>query len=218
LAARGETTQDLLANVFKGYQAASDNTFVSCISRKLKKYEEGENIMSVELMRLGDNKFSSLREGGLWNAPLEEEENILALQAEIKKLKKSKKDPNKPNKERDDKQKSIKETYLKSHHASSKNQKKMSFANQRFGMTSRGITVLRRQAESVPDNTADTSPQTAMLNILVDGSGALVWPAADLMALKALVIMVDMSVFVDPAGVPDGDLLKAILVALLRLM
>ena len=34
LASRGETTNDLLSNLFKGYQAASNHTFVKCINQK----------------------------------------------------------------------------------------------------------------------------------------------------------------------------------------
>jgi hypothetical protein len=89
LAARGETTQDLLTNLFKGYQAASDKVFVSYIGRKLEKYEEGEMMTSESLMQLGNNKYKLLKEGGLWNAPSDEEEKILALQTEVKKLKKN---------------------------------------------------------------------------------------------------------------------------------
>jgi hypothetical protein len=84
LAARGHTTQDLLTNLFKGYQAASDKIFVNYIGRKLERYKEGEDISADELMRLGDNKFKLLTKGGLWNAPSQEEEKILALQAKIK--------------------------------------------------------------------------------------------------------------------------------------
>ena len=101
LAARGETMQDLLANLFKGYQAASDKVFVSYIGRKLEKYEEGEDITSETLMQLGDNKYKLLKEGGLWNAPSDEEEKILALQTEVKKLQKNltkKSDPKKTEK------------------------------------------------------------------------------------------------------------------------
>ena len=86
LAARGETTNDLLTNLFKGYQAASDKVFVSYIGRKLEQYEEGETITSEALMQLGNNKFKLLKEGGTWNAPSDEEEKILALQTEVKKL------------------------------------------------------------------------------------------------------------------------------------
>jgi hypothetical protein len=44
LAARGETTQDLYTNLFKGYQAIKDKVLVSYIGRKLEKYKEGEAI------------------------------------------------------------------------------------------------------------------------------------------------------------------------------
>ncbi len=37
VAARGERTQDLLTNRFKGYQAVNDKVFVSYIDRKLEK-------------------------------------------------------------------------------------------------------------------------------------------------------------------------------------
>ena len=97
LAARGESTQDLLTNLFKGYQAATDKTFVDYIGRKLEKYEEGEDVTSDALMEQADNKFKLLKESGNWNAPSEQEEKILALQSEIKNLKKkSTRDPKKP--------------------------------------------------------------------------------------------------------------------------
>jgi hypothetical protein len=38
---RGETSNDLLANLFKGYGAAMDKIFVDYISRKKERYEEG---------------------------------------------------------------------------------------------------------------------------------------------------------------------------------
>jgi hypothetical protein len=96
LTARGESTQDLLINLFKGYQAATDKTFVEYIGRKLERYEEGEPVTTDALMEQADNKYKLLKEGGAWNAPSENEEKILALQAEIKHLKKAKKDGGKP--------------------------------------------------------------------------------------------------------------------------
>jgi hypothetical protein len=89
LAARGETTQDLLSNLFKGYNAVNDKVFVSYIGRKLEKYEEGESMTSEMLMQLGNNKFKLLKEAGQWNAPSIDEEKILALQTEVKKLQKN---------------------------------------------------------------------------------------------------------------------------------
>jgi hypothetical protein len=86
LAARGETTQDLLTNLFKGYQAASDKTFVEYIGRKLEKYEEGDATTADHLMEQADNKFKLLKLHNKWNAPSQEEEKILALEARVKKL------------------------------------------------------------------------------------------------------------------------------------
>jgi hypothetical protein len=45
------TTQDLLTNLFKGYQAASDKVFVSYIGRKLEMYEKGKDMTSESLMQ-----------------------------------------------------------------------------------------------------------------------------------------------------------------------
>ena len=87
LAARGQRTEDLLTHLFKGYQAASDRTFVRYINEKIERYEEGEDIHSDTLMQLADNKFRLMKERGTWDAPSAEEEKILALQAEVEKLK-----------------------------------------------------------------------------------------------------------------------------------
>jgi hypothetical protein len=48
------------------------------------------------LTEQADNWYKLLKEGGLWNAPSEQEEKILALQAEIKNLRKAKKHKGKP--------------------------------------------------------------------------------------------------------------------------
>jgi hypothetical protein len=56
LAAREEMTQDLLTNLFKGYQAVNDKVFVSYIGRKLEKYAEGD-IMTSKTLTLYTNYF-----------------------------------------------------------------------------------------------------------------------------------------------------------------
>ena len=87
LSARGETTHDLLTNLFKGYQAASDHTFVKYIERKQEEYKDGLDITSTALMDLADKKYKTLKITGVWNAPSQQEEKILALTAEIEKIK-----------------------------------------------------------------------------------------------------------------------------------
>lgn len=91
LNARGESTHDLLSNLFKGYAAASDRQFVAYIMKKKDEYDEGQNIEPNKLMQLALNKYQTLVEGGKWNAPTDEEAKIIALEAEIKKMKSNKK-------------------------------------------------------------------------------------------------------------------------------
>ena len=89
LAARGETTEDLLVNLFKGYKECSDKQFVAYIKRKSDDHDEGnDELLAEELMTNADNKHKMLKEAGEWNAPTPEEEKIIALEAEIKSLKK----------------------------------------------------------------------------------------------------------------------------------
>ena len=90
LLSRGETTNDLLVNLFKGYGVASDKMFRDYISHKEDRYDEGEDIIPDELMNLASNKYKVLKDKGLWNAPSSEEEKIIALEAKIKDLTKSK--------------------------------------------------------------------------------------------------------------------------------
>ena len=90
LRSRGETTQDLLVNLFKGYMACSDSEFVTYIKRKLDYFEEGNSLEPDNLMKNAAEKYKTLLQKGLWNAPDANEEKILALQTEINKLKKGK--------------------------------------------------------------------------------------------------------------------------------
>ena len=86
LAARGERTEDLLLNLFKGYQAVTDRTFLKYIAGKQEKYKEGKQYSPDQLMQLADNKYRLLKEKGTWDTPSESEEKILALEARIDEL------------------------------------------------------------------------------------------------------------------------------------
>ena len=86
LNARGQTTQDLLANLFKGYDEASDSTFRAYVAKKQDEYHDGVEIEPGHLMQLALNKYQTLVEGGKWNAPTEADEKIIALEAQLKKL------------------------------------------------------------------------------------------------------------------------------------
>jgi hypothetical protein len=90
LRARGEVTHELLTFLFKGYKAAQDKAFVKYIEKKEEEYEEGEDIILHILMNQAANKFKTRKLKGIWMAPTPEDEQILALMAEVDKLKKGK--------------------------------------------------------------------------------------------------------------------------------
>ena len=84
LHARGETTNDLLANLFKAYAACSDQTFVRYIADLQTKWEDNEDLMTK-----AETKFRILKSKGIWEAPSEQEEKFLiALGATISDMKK----------------------------------------------------------------------------------------------------------------------------------
>ena len=60
LIARGETTQDLLVNLFKGYKSAADTKFVTYIEGKEDEYNEGKDISADSLMELAESKYRTL--------------------------------------------------------------------------------------------------------------------------------------------------------------
>jgi hypothetical protein len=76
LAARNQTTSDLLINLFKGYGAVSDEVFRAWLSRKQDDHEEGEEMIAAK------NKYNIMVEKETWNAPTAEEK-IVALEAKL---------------------------------------------------------------------------------------------------------------------------------------
>jgi hypothetical protein len=91
LAVRGETSNDLLNKLFKGYEAATDKIFVDNNGRKKERYEEGEGVTADALMEQANSKYKLLKENATWSASSEQEEKILTLMPEVKSLKKFKK-------------------------------------------------------------------------------------------------------------------------------
>jgi hypothetical protein len=77
LTARNQSTLDLLINLFKGYGAVSNKVFCACwLLRKQSNGEEGEEMAAK-------NKYNSMMEKGIWNAPTGEEIQILLCSGRI---------------------------------------------------------------------------------------------------------------------------------------
>ena len=87
LTARGEKSEDLLTNLWKAYFVVSDKNFVRYIQGKKDAYDEGEDIHRDSLMTLAENKYKALVVEGKWNSLSEEQNQIISLTAELKKLK-----------------------------------------------------------------------------------------------------------------------------------
>jgi hypothetical protein len=86
LAARGETSNDLLANLFKGYLSSKDVTFRRYIDKKQEDYDDGTPFTVDGLMNMASNKFKTLVESGKWMAPTDEQAKIIALEAKLSKM------------------------------------------------------------------------------------------------------------------------------------
>jgi hypothetical protein len=91
LAARGEKSNDVTINLFKGYKAASDQVFVKYIKDKESIMHEGKKISDQSLMNLALNKYLLLKEDCSWNTPSEDQEKVIALSAQIDILKQNNK-------------------------------------------------------------------------------------------------------------------------------
>ena len=87
LASRGEQSEDLLANLFEAYRSAPDRRFVQYIEMKINAYDEGQDILPLDLMQLAQNKYKVLVNEKKWAAPTKEEEKIVALEAQLAKYK-----------------------------------------------------------------------------------------------------------------------------------
>ena len=83
LAARGETTEDLLTNLFKAYATCSDHTFVKYIADHQTKWEDGESLSAHQLMAKAANKYKILKTKELWEAPTAQDEKIMAMEAKL---------------------------------------------------------------------------------------------------------------------------------------
>jgi hypothetical protein len=92
LTARGETTQDLVNNLFKGYFKTKSEKFQGFIERKKEAFQEGAiDYTPDSLMLAAENHFNALKLDQTWEPKAasttgEDPNTILALQARIKGL------------------------------------------------------------------------------------------------------------------------------------
>jgi hypothetical protein len=87
LAARGQTTHDLISNLFRAYKTVKDHEFMRYITQKESDFEEGAINLNAELlMQMAQTRFEVLQDKKLWRAPTDEEQKIVALEAKLKRF------------------------------------------------------------------------------------------------------------------------------------
>ena len=85
---RGETSQDILINLFKAYEMVPDTTFRNWLIRKKENYEEGAHVTSDSLMLDALNRYQYLLREGKWQTKSPESQKIIALTAQVVEMEK----------------------------------------------------------------------------------------------------------------------------------
>lgn len=88
----GEPVHDLIHSLFKAYDAVKDSEFVRTIRDERKAFILGhrKDLTSDGLMDLAESLYNIYVEDKSWMQHVDQQEQIIALQAEIKTLKSSK--------------------------------------------------------------------------------------------------------------------------------
>jgi hypothetical protein len=88
LASGGQTSSDLLVYLFLSYLEVEDSTFKKFIERKKEEYDDGKEGITVQtLMDQALNKFNQLNENQTWKSKTPEEQQLIALSAQLKEAK-----------------------------------------------------------------------------------------------------------------------------------
>ena len=95
LSARGEVSSDLLINIFAAYMSVPDRKFVEYIEKQKDRFDEGEDIDSKKMMQVALIKFKDRKRADKWQAPSAQEEQIIALTAQVSALSKGRGDQGK---------------------------------------------------------------------------------------------------------------------------
>lgn len=84
LEARGESIEDMLMYLFKGYMAAGDSKFVKYIEDIQEQfYDERVSCDYKEVMKLALNKYTNKKRDNSWGVSLQEQQQIVALTTQV---------------------------------------------------------------------------------------------------------------------------------------
>jgi hypothetical protein len=87
LQARGESTQDLFANLLQAYKTSPDANLVKYVKQKINDYNEGDDLTADELMHMVGNKYVTRSGESDFEGGRKDKENLISLQGELDDLK-----------------------------------------------------------------------------------------------------------------------------------
>jgi len=87
LQARGESTQDLFANLLQAYKTLPDADLVNYVKQKINDYDEGHDLTADELMHMVGNKYVTRSGESDFEGGRKDKETLIALEAELDDLK-----------------------------------------------------------------------------------------------------------------------------------
>jgi len=105
LAACGETTQDLLVNLFKGCKMCTDADFLSCITGLENQHEDGTSLLTSDLLVERTSNFCKkhlISTTNKWEECQNPSQELLAMQAQLDKLQKGVQEPSSAKQSTDD--------------------------------------------------------------------------------------------------------------------
>ena len=86
MASRGQEASNLLTYLWKSYQVVADKKFVAYIEHLKDEHDEGRaTYTATRLMQLAQDKFEAHKEKGVWGQLSEEQAEIMAMKAQLKK-------------------------------------------------------------------------------------------------------------------------------------
>jgi hypothetical protein len=87
LRAMGESTDELVVNLFKAYRVVGGSEFSRYMKNKRDAYDDGEDVQPDPLISVALAKSQSLIESGVWNMMSPDLERLVALLSEVNMIK-----------------------------------------------------------------------------------------------------------------------------------
>jgi hypothetical protein len=87
ITARGESSDDLVINLFKAHLCVMDRDFICYIRNKKDSYDDGADFSVEQLLTMSLMKFQIIKDSGKWSSLSPDQKQLMALNYEVTTLK-----------------------------------------------------------------------------------------------------------------------------------